>query len=277
MRWRNDGRSLTGGSPQVAILLLALVMTTSAAVASGATSRVGSPGAAPVVRPGPTSILGKILVDASGHSLYTFTGDRDGRSTCYGACARVWLPVFVVDKGRARGGADAMLLGRTQRKDGRFQLTYGKHPLYLSKLDAGAGELNGQARSAFGGKWYLLSPAGRIIQKAVPKAKTTTPPSKSTTTPSTTTSRPPTFPLGDPSVGASVFASAGCGNCHTLAAAHSNGTVGPDLDALKPSLAATQNKVYYGGDHMPDFARTLTLQQIANVAAFVYQSTAQAA
>src|SRR6478736_6407601 len=34
--------------------------------------------------------------------------------------------------------------------------------------------------------------------------------------------------------GAKVFASAGCGSCHTLAAPKSSGQVGPNLDAAKP-------------------------------------------
>jgi mono/diheme cytochrome c family protein len=47
---------------------------------------------------------------------------------------------------------------------------------------------------------------------------------------------PPTVPGGP---GAQVFASSGCGGCHTLAAAKSGGTVGPNLDqALAPMSAA---------------------------------------
>ena len=34
--------------------------------------------------------------------------------------------------------------------------------------------------------------------------------------------------------GAQVFASNGCGGCHTLAAANSGGTIGPDLDEVLP-------------------------------------------
>ena len=34
--------------------------------------------------------------------------------------------------------------------------------------------------------------------------------------------------------GSAVFASAKCGGCHTLKAAHASGTVGPNLDQLRP-------------------------------------------
>ena len=45
--------------------------------------------------------------------------------------------------------------------------------------------------------------------------------------------------------GADVFTTAGCPNCHTLAAAGANGRVGPDLDRLKPDVlvAVTTNAV----------------------------------
>ncbi len=48
------------------------------------------------------------------------------------------------------------------------------------------------------------------------------------TTPGTTTQEEE--PAGDPAVGESAFASAGCGSCHTFAAAGTTGTVGPNLD-----------------------------------------------
>jgi predicted lipoprotein with Yx(FWY)xxD motif len=283
-RARNDGRWPATGWAQAAIFLLALVAATSAAAGAGAaTSPTTGSAAAPVVKSGPTSALGSILVNASGHTLYLFTSDRGGDSTCYGACAKAWPPVLVGANGQAVGGAQAKLVGRTQRKDGSFQLTYGNHPLYLFKLDVRASQLNGQDRSAFGGKWYVLSPTGLIIKKALPKtpatttSSTTTRPTTTPSKPTTTPSRPTTFPLGDPTAGASVFVSAGCGACHIVSAAGSTGTAGPNLDALKPSLIAVENQVYSGGDHMPAFASSLTTQQIANVAAYVAQSTAQAA
>jgi len=39
-----------------------------------------------------------------------------------------------------------------------------------------------------------------------------------------------TVPEGDAEAGKAVFADAGCGSCHTFAAAEASGTVGPDLD-----------------------------------------------
>jgi mono/diheme cytochrome c family protein len=66
-----------------------------------------------------------------------------------------------------------------------------------------------------------------------------------------------------------VFASAGCGGCHALAAAGSTGAVGPDLDALQPSEAAVADIVTNGRGAMPAFAGQLTPGQIDAVAVYV--------
>jgi cytochrome c553 len=92
------------------------------------------------------------------------------------------------------------------------------------------------------------------------------------TTTTTTTSAAPA-PQGDPAAGKAVFASAGCASCHTLKAAGSTGTVGPNLDQLKPPYARIVTQVENGGAIMPPFKDKLTPQQIKDVAAFVYAST----
>ena len=92
----------------------------------------------------------------------------------------------------------------------------------------------------------------------------------------TTSSFPvvPAFHLkGDSKKGGSVFASAGCGGCHTLAAANSSGTVGPNLDQLKPDYQAVTAQVTNGGGAMPAFESKLSAQQIADVSAYVVDST----
>ncbi len=50
------------------------------------------------------------------------------------------------------------------------------------------------------------------------------------TVPQATTAGPTTTLKGDAEAGKDVFAAKGCGACHTLAAAGSSGTVGPNLD-----------------------------------------------
>ena len=62
---------------------------------------------------------------------------------------------------------------------------------------------------------------------------------------------------------------ANCGSCHTLAAASTTGTVGPNLDQLKPAFARVQTQVINGGTIMPAFKGKLTPAQIKAVATYV--------
>jgi cbb3-type cytochrome c oxidase subunit III len=68
--------------------------------------------------------------------------------------------------------------------------------------------------------------------------------------------------------GKDIF-TANCGSCHTLADAGTSGTVGPNLDQLKPSFEIAQHQVINGGGAMPAFKGTLTPAQITAVAKYV--------
>ncbi|RDI74878.1 Cytochrome C oxidase, cbb3-type, subunit III [Gaiella occulta] len=78
---------------------------------------------------------------------------------------------------------------------------------------------------------------------------------------------------GDATAGKSLFASQGCGGCHTLAAAGASGNVGPNLDQAKPSYELAVTRVTKGQGAMPAFGDSLKAQQIADVAQFVVQSS----
>jgi mono/diheme cytochrome c family protein len=78
---------------------------------------------------------------------------------------------------------------------------------------------------------------------------------------------------GDAAAGAEVFASAGCGSCHTLEAAGSSGAVGPNLDEAQPPYDLVVDRVTNGAGAMPAFAGQLSEQQIQDVAAYVVEST----
>jgi mono/diheme cytochrome c family protein len=72
--------------------------------------------------------------------------------------------------------------------------------------------------------------------------------------------------------GAKIFKGAGCAGCHTLAAAGATGKVGPDLDQLKPPMAAVVTQVTNGGGVMPAFKGKLSAAQIQAVAKYVSSS-----
>lgn len=60
-----------------------------------------------------------------------------------------------------------------------------------------------------------------------------------------------------------------CASCHTLKDAGATGTIGPNLDQLKPPFAIVQNQVIHGGGVMPAFKGVLTDAQIKAVAQYV--------
>jgi mono/diheme cytochrome c family protein len=78
---------------------------------------------------------------------------------------------------------------------------------------------------------------------------------------------------GDAAAGKAIFAKAGCTGCHTLKAAGATGTVGPNLDQVKPDYRLATARVTNGKGAMPSFKGQLSDQEIANVAAFVVTST----
>jgi cytochrome c553 len=73
--------------------------------------------------------------------------------------------------------------------------------------------------------------------------------------------------------GSQLWAQAGCGGCHTLAAAGSTGNVGPDLDSLQPSSSAVATQVTYGGPGMPAFGSSLSSSDIQSLASWVASVT----
>jgi mono/diheme cytochrome c family protein len=91
---------------------------------------------------------------------------------------------------------------------------------------------------------------------------------------SATTANTPTETTtgGGSDAGAEVFASAGCGSCHTLAAAGSTGSTGPNLDDLQPDKETVVSQVTNGGGGMPAFGDRLSEQEIEDVATYVSES-----
>ena len=107
--------------------------------------------------------LGSILVDSQGHTLYLFQKDSGTKSACFGACASTWPPLRASGKPTAGSGANASMLGTTPRSDGKPQVTYNGHPLYLYSGDQNPGDTSGQGLTAFGGAWFAVSPSGNQV------------------------------------------------------------------------------------------------------------------
>jgi mono/diheme cytochrome c family protein len=64
-----------------------------------------------------------------------------------------------------------------------------------------------------------------------------------------------------------------CGTCHTLADAGATGAVGPSLDDLRPSEEMVIKATANGVGVMPSFKNTLSSEQIADLAKYVFEAS----
>lgn len=87
--------------------------------------------------------------------------------------------------------------------------------------------------------------------------------------------------------GAQVFANNGCGGCHTLAAANSGGTTGPDLDEVLPGQSeemikesvvnpeAELAKGYSAGIMPQEFGEKLSEEELEQLVKYLSESTSK--
>lgn len=135
----------------------------STTAAAGASTTAGAPATtrAPIVAGQialETTPLGSVLVDAQGNTIYLYTPDKQGISTCYDKCEAAWPIVSQVSG--VGTGLDAKLLGTTTRTNGTVQATYNKWPLYYFVKDKAKGDTTGQA---VGGVWWVMDAKGDAI------------------------------------------------------------------------------------------------------------------
>jgi predicted lipoprotein with Yx(FWY)xxD motif len=131
-------------------------------------------GGAATVNLGQNDSLGSFLVDDKGMALYLFTKDTPDTSNCYEKCATAWPPLLTTGDPVAGEGVDASMFGTTTRTDGTVQVTYNGWPLYYYEKDKAPGDVTGQE---VGDVWYVISPAGEMIESE--QAQATEPPAAS--------------------------------------------------------------------------------------------------
>lgn len=102
---------------------------------------------------------GSALVGPDGLTLYVFTSDTDGESTCYDACAELWPPV--PGDTEISSDLDASIFDTTTRDDGSEQLTVNDMPLYWYEPDEEPGDALGQG---FSGVWFVVDVEGEIVE-----------------------------------------------------------------------------------------------------------------
>ena len=163
-------RPITFITSAVAVPLIALGVAACGGSDNGATAASQAP-APPQTASGHSATvgtanvggLGTILVDSQGNTLYLFQKDSGTKSACFGACASAWPPLRATGKPTVGSGANASMIGTTPRSDGKPQVTYNGHPLYLYAADQNPGDATGQGLTAFGAAWFTVSPAGNQV------------------------------------------------------------------------------------------------------------------
>ncbi|MFD1772180.1 hypothetical protein [Sphingobacterium suaedae] len=100
------------------------------------------------------SKFGRILTDSKGNTLYFFSNDTKGESTCSGACEINW-PIFYDGDISTDASVDNAFVGETVRADGKKQTTYKGWPLYYFSGDQTAGTINGDGVNKI---WYVAKP-----------------------------------------------------------------------------------------------------------------------
>jgi predicted lipoprotein with Yx(FWY)xxD motif len=108
--------------------------------------------------------FGKLITDNNGRSLYFFSNDIVGSSSCEGNCATTWKPFYVKDAIIGEGLNEAEF-GIITRADGTKQNTYWGWPLYYFSGDSGEGDTNGDNVSNV---WYVAKPDYKIMVANLP-------------------------------------------------------------------------------------------------------------
>jgi predicted lipoprotein with Yx(FWY)xxD motif len=159
------------------VLLFAVVLVIAGCGGSNKTSSGSTPASTPgtatsapaaggvKISSSTISGLGPVLVNAQGHTLYTFAPDSDKKVTCVSTCAAVWPPAFLPSgqKPVAAGLVRQSLLGSDPDPAGGRVITYAGWPLYTYVTDTAPGGATGQALNLNGGLWYVISPPGKVI------------------------------------------------------------------------------------------------------------------
>ena len=125
-------------------------------------------------RPAP----GAFLTDNKGRTLYYFTQDFSGSSTCTGTCLANW-PAFGVDSVVAPSVLKGTDFSVVTRADGVKQTAFMGRPLYYFAADTKPGDIKGEGVNNI---WYVANVSG--ITPVAPSLPTTVPTTTRTTSPS---------------------------------------------------------------------------------------------
>jgi predicted lipoprotein with Yx(FWY)xxD motif len=145
------------------ILLLVIFGIFALLIISGCTQQQPTVNQTPIVTPTEQPVIeqpmikvssGNYIVDNNGRTLYVFTKDVIGDSTCTGSCLNIW-PVFYQEKIDVASGLNSSDFGTITRSDGEKQTTYQGWPLYYFASDVNPGDMKGEGVN---GIWFIARP-----------------------------------------------------------------------------------------------------------------------
>jgi predicted lipoprotein with Yx(FWY)xxD motif len=136
------------------ILALGPLVVALAACGSSSSSSSGSSQALHVAS---KAKVGPVLVDAQGRTLYHYTPDHRGKSTCTGGCAAAWPPATVSGSAALAATGVKGSVTTTTRADGAKQLTFDGMPLYRFSGDRAASDAKGQGTLHI---WFVIPAKG---------------------------------------------------------------------------------------------------------------------
>jgi predicted lipoprotein with Yx(FWY)xxD motif len=154
-------------SAALAAMMVAIALTAIAFVTASATARASAHAAKarPAVKIANT-LVGPLLVNHSGRTIYMFTRDRRRKDRCrkIKGCERDWPAVTTTGKPVAGKGVKKSLLGTIPYKGKLRELTYKGYPLHTYRFDTGPGSVINIGNRQYGGGWYALTAKAQLIK-----------------------------------------------------------------------------------------------------------------
>ncbi len=134
--------------------------------------------------------VGTVLTTSSGLTLYHYTSDPLGHTTCTGACAKIWPPLTAAKGDRVAGPKGVKGLSVIDVGHGRWQVAFHDVALYRFEGDAKKGQAKGQGLE---GLWFA------VLKSGIPTTPSATAANTPTTQPATpTTTTAPAAPSQTP-------------------------------------------------------------------------------
>ena len=137
-------RNLTALALAVALPISAVAVP--AALAGGSKTVAGEASA--------PSLHKTVLTNTKGFTLYTLSGEKNGKFICTGSCTRTWPPLLVAAGTTPKG---PVALGTIKRPEGKTQVTFRGAPVYTFSGDSKKGEANGEGIKDVG-VWHAVTP-----------------------------------------------------------------------------------------------------------------------